>query len=219
MTRRRYGQFCGIARALELVGERWAMLIVRDLLGGPKRYTDLRTGLRNIPTNVLASRLREMEDSGVIQRSLLPRPSSAVVYELTPYGRELEDVLLRLGRWGAQSLSVPDNGPGYVDPSVRALRASFRPDQAGELVAAFEISFGQFVIHAEVDRGQVTVDAGRADHPDLTIDARGAIIPLLSGDVSPTDALDSGRIRIDGERSLLDDFVRVFRMPIDRVVK
>lgn len=212
MTQRTYGQYCGIARALELVGERWALLIVRDLLGRPKRYTELRSGMPAIPTNVLASRLKEMEANGVVQRRLLPRPESGTVYELTAYGRELEDVLLRLGRWGAKSLEKPDDGPGYVDPAIRALRSSFRPEVAGELRASFEIWFGEFVIYAIVDGQSVQVDQGALHESDLIIDARGAIIPLLSGDEKPEEALRSGRIRISGERELLDRFVEMFRM-------
>src|SRR5438105_14626994 len=101
---RTYGQFCGLARALELVGERWALLIVRDLLVGPKRFTDLRRGLPRIPTNVLSTRLKELEHNGIVRRRLLPRPASGVVYELTEHGRELEDIVLRLGLWGAATL-------------------------------------------------------------------------------------------------------------------
>src|SRR3954467_14429661 len=104
MTTKIYGQYCGVARALELVGERWALLIVRDLLVGPKRYTDLRAGLPKIPTNVLATRLKELEQAGLVERRILPRPSGAIVYELTSYGAALEDVVLALGRWGARSL-------------------------------------------------------------------------------------------------------------------
>src|SRR5258708_27570367 len=104
---RSYGQFCGLARALELVGERWALLIVRDLLVGPRRFTDLRQGLPRIPTNVLSDRLKELEENGIVQRRVLPRPAASVVYELTPYGSQLEDAVMRLGLWGAQSLGEP----------------------------------------------------------------------------------------------------------------
>src|SRR5262245_46098758 len=95
-----------------MVGERWALLIVRDLLVGPKRFTDLRRGLPRIPTNVLAARLQELEASGVVQRRVLPRPASGVVYALTDYGSELEGIVLRLGRWGAQSLG--ERRPGEI---------------------------------------------------------------------------------------------------------
>src|SRR2546423_6072869 len=107
VTSRRYGQFCGLARALELVGERWALLIVRDLLVGARRFTDLRQGLPRIPTNVLADRLKELEQAGIVRRRVLPRPAASVVYELTAYGSELDEVVLRLGLWGAQSLGEP----------------------------------------------------------------------------------------------------------------
>src|SRR5260370_10158253 len=102
MTMRVYGQYCGFARALEVVGERWALLIVRDLLVGPKRFTDLHRGLAGIPTNILTARLGELEDAGVIRRRALPRPERAIVYELNEYGAELEHVVGPLGLWGAK---------------------------------------------------------------------------------------------------------------------
>src|SRR5881398_167543 len=102
--RRSYRQSCGIARALDLVGERWALLVVRELVLGPKRFTDLRHGLPGIGTNILAGRLRELERAGVIRRRTLPPPAASAVYELTEYGRDLEPVMLALGRWGARTL-------------------------------------------------------------------------------------------------------------------
>ena len=104
MTSRTYDQFCGIARALDLVGERWALLVVRDLILGPKRFTDLRRGLAGIGTNILAARLKELERGGVVRRRTLPPPAASAVYELTDYGRALEGPLLALGRWGALSI-------------------------------------------------------------------------------------------------------------------
>src|SRR6516225_10062018 len=104
MAKRAYGQFCGFARAVEVVGERWAFLIVRDLLIGPRRFTDLHRGLPGIPTNVLTARLKELEEAGVVRRRVLPRPEGSVVYELTEYGRELEPTVVELGRWGAKTL-------------------------------------------------------------------------------------------------------------------
>ncbi|MGH3747102.1 MAG: winged helix-turn-helix transcriptional regulator, partial [Micromonosporaceae bacterium] len=110
MAGRDYGQFCGLARALDLVGERWALLIIRDLVQGPKRYTDLRKGLARIPTNVLSTRLKTLEAGGVVRRRRLPRPAAVMVYELTAYGSELEDVIMRLGLWGARLLGEPRPG-------------------------------------------------------------------------------------------------------------
>lgn len=216
MARRTYGQYCGIARALEIVGERWSMLIVRDLLLHPKRYTDLRRGLSRIPTNVLASRLKELEENGIVQRRVLPRPASSVVYELTGYGRDLEDVLLRLGRWGARSLEPPEEGEtGYIDPSIRALRATFRPDEAKAVTATYEVRFGDFVIHVCLEDGALDVGEGAPDHADLVIDVGSSLTPLLTGHVSPGEAVESGRVRLAGEATLLDRFVNIFRMPPD----
>src|SRR5690242_10753819 len=99
MTKRGYGQYCGLARAIELVGERWALLIIRDLLVGPKRFSDLRRGIPRIPSNILTDRLKELEDAGLVQRRVLPRPASGVVYELTEYGSDLENAVVALSRW------------------------------------------------------------------------------------------------------------------------
>src|SRR5437879_13173279 len=107
---RTYGQFCGLARALELVGERWSLLIVRDLLVGARRFTDLRQGLPRIPTNVLADRLKELEQAGIVRRRVLPRPAASVVYELTAYGSPLDAGALRVGLGGAQSLGEAGAG-------------------------------------------------------------------------------------------------------------
>ena len=95
MVNRTYGQYCGLARALEIIGERWALLIVRDLLVGPRRFSDLRRGLTRIPSNILTARLKEMEQAGVVERRVLPRPAGSVVYELTGHGRGLEDPVPR----------------------------------------------------------------------------------------------------------------------------
>ena len=119
-----YDQYCPVAHALELVGERWSLLVVRELLGGPKRYTDLAGALPGIGTNILASRLRDLEGAGVVQKRRLPPPAAASVYELTPYGEELREPLYALGRWGARSLGPPtvkDNlAPGWLVNAVRA---------------------------------------------------------------------------------------------------
>src|SRR4051794_39676028 len=150
--KRTYGQYCGVARALEMIGERWALLIVRDLLVGPKRYTDLRQGLPRIPTNILAARLQELEAAGIVRRRALPRPASAVVYELTEYGSELEEIVIRLGRWGAQSLGARQ--PGEIitaDSMIVALRTTFHPEAARGFRAGYELYFGTVVIHARID--------------------------------------------------------------------
>ncbi|HEU5481442.1 MAG TPA: helix-turn-helix domain-containing protein, partial [Candidatus Tumulicola sp.] len=131
MSKRTYGQYCGFARALELVGERWALMIVRDLLVEPKRFSDLQRGLPGIPTNILTARLKELEQSDIVRRRLLPRPSGAVVYELTETGRGLEAPVHALGAWGAKLLGDPRSHEIVTpDSLVTALRTTFQPAAA-----------------------------------------------------------------------------------------
>lgn len=210
---RTYAQYCGLARALELVGERWALLVVRDLLLGPKRYTDLRRGLPRIPTNILAVRLKELEDAGVVRRRLGPRPAGSVVYELTPYGQELEDVILRLGRWGARTLGPP--GPDDVlttDALVLALRATFQPEAARGVRAAYELRVGDAVVHARVRDGILEAAPGALPEADLAIEAGPALKALMAGELGPDEAVASGAVRLAGDPTLLARFVELFRL-------
>jgi len=214
MAVRSYGQFCGLARALELVGERWALLIVRDLLVGPRRFTDLRQGLPRIPTNVLSERLKELEQAGIVQRRLLPRPASSVVYELTDYGSQLEDAVKSLGLWGAQSLGEPR--PGEImtaDSMVMALRSAFVPAASHDLEASYELHLGEVVIHACVERGKIAVQPGALPSADLVIEAGPGVKDLLSGALSPAEAITGGSVRLTGDPAWLDRFVELFHIP------
>lgn len=211
---RTYGSYCGIARALELVGERWALLVVRDLILGPKRFTDLRRGLPRIPSNVLSARLKELEQTGIVRRRLLPRPESGVVYDLTEYGKDLEDVLLRLGLWGARSLGEPRPDEIVTSDSLQlALRAAFRPEAARGLRASYELRLGEIVFHARVDNGKLEVAEGPLADADLTLDTDLAIRSLMAGELSPAEAVKSGRVRIAGDKKLLARFPEIFHIP------
>jgi DNA-binding HxlR family transcriptional regulator len=207
MTTKTYGQYCGVARALELVGERWALLIIRDLLVGPKRYTDLRAGLPKIPTNVLATRLKELEQAALVVRRVQPRPSGAIVYELTEYGADLEEVVLALGRWGARSLGElrPDEII-TADILVMALRSTFRP---GKLKAKYELRFGEIVIHAIVDAAELIVDPGPVDGA-IVIEARAPIAPLLTGAIDGAEALKTKLVTTSGTAKDLNRFATSF---------
>jgi DNA-binding HxlR family transcriptional regulator len=219
MTTRTYGSYCGIARGLELVGERWALLVVRDLILGPKRFTDLRRGLPRIPTNVLSVRLKELEHAGVVRRRLLPLPLTGVVYELTEYGRQLEDVLLRLGLWGAQSLGAPRPEEILtVDSLILALRATFRPEAARGLEASYELRLGEIVLHARVKGRILEVAPGPLADADLTIESDPTIRLLMSGELSPAEAVKSGRVRLRGKTGLLERFVEIFHIPHQEAV-
>jgi DNA-binding HxlR family transcriptional regulator len=214
MTSRTYGQFCGVAHAMELVGERWALLVIRDLIPGPKRFTDLRNGLPRIPTNILSARLKELEGSGVIQRRLLPRPQGSVVYELTDYGRELEDVVLRLGLWGARSLGRPrPDDVVTADSLIMALRTTYVPDAAGGLHVGYELRVGDVVVHARIDDGALEVARGPLPDPDLVIETGAELRALLAREIGPGEAVAGGHVRLTGDSALLERFVEVFRIP------
>jgi DNA-binding HxlR family transcriptional regulator len=215
MARRSYGQICGLSRALEIVGERWALLIVRDLMAAPKRFTDLRQGLPRIPTNVLSARLKELEQFGVLQRRILPRPATAVVYELTPYGRELDDILLALGRWGAQSMGPPDADDIYtLDSLMMAMRACYQgaPEEPAKPVS-YELRITGIVIGLTVQDGQLDVtDGPPAAAPDLVIEASHGLAALLTGQITAPEALENGSVQVTGDPELLSEFANTFRI-------
>ena len=208
-----YGQYCGFARALEVVGERWALMIVRDLLVGPKRFTDLHRGLAGIPTNVLTARLKELEQAGVIHRRLLPRPTGSIIYELTSYGMELEDVVIRLGRWGAKTLGDPRHEEIItVDSLIMALRSTFRPESARKIRVAYEFRFGDIVIHAVIDGKKIAVAEGPLPSADLIVEAGPALKALMTGEMTPAEAIASGSVKLTGDPALLTRFAEMFQI-------
>jgi DNA-binding HxlR family transcriptional regulator len=206
-----YGQFCGLSHALDLIGSRWTLMIVRELLLGPKRYSELENGLPGIPTNVLSARLRELEDDGLVERRLLPRPANSVVYELTEYGHELEEPLLRLGHWGAKSLSVPKSSD-YVGSSALTLglRALFHPEAARGVHTSFEVPGPDFVVQGRIDDGVLTVPSPCPEPPELSIQGDPAtMLELFHKRESAANAIAAQRITIDGS---LDDAERFFEI-------
>ncbi len=213
MSLRSYGQFCGFARAVEVVGERWAFMIVRDLLVSPRRFTDLHHGLPGIPTNVLTARLKELEEAGVARRRVLPRPDGSVVYELTEYGMEFEEIVYGLGRWGAKALDAPRPGETITaDSLVIALRSTFDSAAAKGLRSSYELRAGDIVIHARVDGHSLEVKKGPLPDADLVIETGPALKGLMSGEISPAQALASGSVRIAGDPDLLKRFVQIFHI-------
>jgi DNA-binding HxlR family transcriptional regulator len=211
---RTYGEGCGIAHALDLVGERWALLVVRELLLGPKRFTDLRAGLPNASPNVLAQRLRELERAGLVQRRRLPPPAGSRVYELTAWGRELEPIVLALGGWGVRSRSFPDDDPVGVDSVALALRSLFNPDAAEGLSARYELRLGEDRVRLQIQAGAIKVDRGQADDPDAVIETD---VETLRAVVwlgrKLDDAVRAGDLRIEGDRSAVTRLVGLFPRP------
>ena len=187
MAARDYGQYCGVTRALELVGERWALLIVRDLLVGPRRYGELAAGLPRIPSNILAARLKELQAAGLIRRA--PR-SRIIIYELTPYGRELEPIVLALGAWGFKAMGDPrDEQVITPDSMTMALRTAFRPEVAATLPAtSYAARFGPAELFITVDVADLDVRRGDGA-ADLTFVAGPDVRRLISGELSAQHAI------------------------------
>jgi DNA-binding HxlR family transcriptional regulator/putative sterol carrier protein len=214
-TKRTYGDGCAIARALDVVGERWALLVVRELLLGPKRYTDLRRGLPNASPNVLSERLRELERAGVVRRRKLPPPAGSRVYELTDWGLELEELVLSLGRWAARSPTPPGDAPVVsADSVVLALRGLFDPSAAQGLRAGYELRIGEDRFRVEVADEEIEVARGGAEQADATIQTDpGTLDAVLWGDLSLAGAQRSGQMTIEGDKAAVERFVRLFPMP------
>jgi DNA-binding HxlR family transcriptional regulator len=211
---RTYCDGCAAAHALDLVGERWALLVVRELLLGPKRFTDLRAGLPGVSPNVLAQRLRELEGVGVVRRRRLPPPAASKVYELTEWGAELEPVIVRLGRWGARSPSKPRDAVLGVDSLILSFRTMFDPLAAGSLKATYELRLGEDVFRAVVDEGRFEIVRGYPERPDANIETdAGTLAALVYGDRELAEALRSGDMKIEGDESAVARFLTLFTLP------
>ena len=211
--RRDYFDGCAAAHALDLVGERWALLVVRELLLGPKRFTDLRTGLPYASPNVLSQRLRELEDAGVLRRRRLPPPAASAVYELTEWGHELEPVLQTLGRWASRSL--PEAEHIGVDSLVLSMRTMFSPErsQGVDDVVAFVLADQPFV--ARVHDGAFTMERGEVPSPAATVTAQapGAWAAVLYTGHPLDSAISDGMITLSGDRAAVERLLDLFPMP------
>ena len=214
--RKSYEQYCPVARTLDMVGERWTLLIVRDLLMGPKRYTDLRGGLPGIASDILTARLRTLQEAGFIRRRELPRPAPATVYELTDEGRELRHVVLALGRIGIVTLGEPRRGEDVqAERIIVGLRPSFHHERFGTLTEAYELTIDGMPFTVEVSEGSVDTRPGTASDPELRLRTdSGTLIRLLTGKLSPSGALalGDGQMEIEGERETLEHFTEAFAL-------
>jgi DNA-binding HxlR family transcriptional regulator len=208
---RKFDQYCPMAHALSLVGERWSLLIVRELLHGPKRYTDLTNGLPGIGTNILASRLRDLEQVGVVQKRRLPPPAASTVYELTEYGRGLDEALYALARWGARTLGPP--GPEdelYPEWGVNAFPALFNAEAARGLTETYALKIGEDVFTARLQNGLLDASVGADDGADVVVELdMETFFALTGGELDPADAVQRGRAHVDGD---LAAFERCFRV-------
>ena len=181
---------------------------------GPKRFTDLRVGLPNASPNVLAQRLRGLEAAGVVRRGKLPPPAASKIYELTEWGRDLEPVIISLGRWGVRSPSKPPDAALGVDSLVLSFRTMFDPERAEGLEAGYELRLGEDTFRAEVAEGRFEIERGFADAPDAVVESEaGTLAALVYDELELDDALRSGELGIEGDRELVERFLTLFPLP------
>ncbi len=218
MSHRTYGQTCALARALDVLGERWTLLIIRDLLVAPRRYTDLHAGLPGIGTNLLADRLAHLESLGLVERTSLPAPAVTVkIYRLTPAGHALEPVVHQLVRWAWRHLPIPSRQRMSIsDPlwTVLSLRARFDPAAAEGVTARYEFHVDHTVFYAAIDQNTIDSGLGPIADPTLvfTTDSR-TLARLGNGTLDLRQALQSGKVRIKGRRGDIDTMRRLFPLP------
>ena len=203
--RRTYEQYCAVARALDVVGERWTLLLVRELLTGPKRFKDLLDGLSGIGTTLLTARLKDLEANGILRRATLPPPAGSKVYELTDLGRSLEPVVMALSRWGLKLLDAPRreevSRPAWA---MVALQSSLELEAVRGRKEAYEFRVDGELFHVQVDGDEAEVRQGPAADPDLTISGdTETLLGVAAGRLMLAEAVEAGAIATEGARGPL----------------
>jgi DNA-binding HxlR family transcriptional regulator len=207
MARRHYGQACSLAGALDRIGERWALLIVRQLLLGPQRFSDLARGVGGAPTDVLTKRLRAMEADGIVRRRELGPPAAAVVYELTEVGRELDASLIALGRWGMNFFRVEQVAEVEAGWMPNTLRVLLRPPAEASMTVQLRSEGHDAILR--IGGGSIEAERGEAFEPDVTLEGspRDILAVLVAGDAAVGDA------RISGETAALERLRAMVTLP------
>lgn len=206
MAERSYNQYCGIAHALDVVGERWTLLIIRELLMGPRRFKDLQEGLPGIGTNLLSDRLKKLQEYGIIRQRELPPPAASTVYELTDTGRELQPVLESLGDWGTRFLGSPDEdevfNPRWL---LLALKTKFQPEKTRGVDKVIVFDIDDEVLYAHIHDGEIETRQGGHPDADLTIRAGNrSFLRLVTGDADLDKDSDQLDLILEGEAGLLE---------------
>ena len=213
--KRTYNDLCGLSHALELVGERWAILILRELSYGPKRFTDIRSGLPAASPNVLSQRLRELEAHGIVGRRTLAPPAASKVYELTEWGRELEPTLRSLGRWAARSPHFPDSG--HFSPSSLAmnLESMFLGEKASGIEATIGLVLGEESFLLRIAGGSLEVERADVDEADAIVATDPmTLVGILYYGEELAAAEKTGVIRIEGDRTAVERLPGLFELPV-----
>ena len=212
MSARRYNQYCGIAHALDLVGQRWSLLIIRELLTGPKRFKHLKAGLEGISSNLLSTRLKELQDRGIIEQRTLDPPASTEAYVLTELGSDLEPVLLELGRWGIKTLGRPDPERSFHPPwLLLSLEGYFVPERAEGIREVYQFEIGETVFHVRIRDGTISTELGPASAPDFTLRTdEQTFLEAVTGSTTWEEAFDAERAVLEGNHEAFDRLEKLF---------
>ncbi len=216
MNHRSYNQYCGLAYALDIVGERWTILIVRELIAGPRRFTDLMDGLPGISTNLLSDRLKSLEQQGMIQRRVLPPPAGSTVYELTELGKGLEKALLELGRWGSQFVPPTWEGANLLHLGSYALtpKTFFRAELAGNVDEVYELHIDDEVLQVQIRAGEIHVQQGESLAADAVFYTdMPTYLGLFARKIDPDAAMAAGLVRVQGDPCALHRYLDLCGLP------
>jgi len=209
--KRKYDDGCAVAQALDMLGERWALLVVRDLLLGPKRFTDLLKGLPGASPDVLTQRLRDLGDAGVVQRRRLGPPAGTWVYELTPWGADLETIVVGLARWAHGSPQMRYDLPLGTDSVMLSVKTLFDGHAAGDLDAKIALMLNDEPFWIRINDGKLSMARGDIAHPDVTIETDTAtLVSVLQTDRTIDDAVAVDEFRLTGNRGVVDRFFETF---------
>ena len=217
MSNKSYNQYCGLAYALDIVGERWTILIIRELMAGPRRFTDLIAGLPGISTNLLSERLKNLEQQGILSRRVLPPPAASVVYELTPVGRALEKTLLELGKWGSRFVPPAANGATLLPVGSYALtlKTFFRPELAQDVEETYELHIDHEVLQVQIKAGEIHVQQGESRTAAVIFQTdMPTYLGLLQRQIKPDEAISEGLIQIEGDPAALSRFLDLCGLPV-----
>ncbi|GAB4414005.1 MAG: winged helix-turn-helix transcriptional regulator [Anaerolineae bacterium] len=216
MKDRSYNQYCGLAYALDIVGERWTLLIIRELMAGPRRFKDLIAGLPDISTNLLAERLKWLEQQGILCRRVLPPPAGSTVYQLTPLGLALEKTLLELGKWGSQFVPPSPEGAAVLPVVSYALtlKTFFRAELAQGVHETYELRIDNEVLQVQINGGKIEVWQGASGNTNVIFETDiSTYLGLLQRQIQPEEAIATGIVRVEGDPTALSRFLDLCGLP------
>jgi DNA-binding HxlR family transcriptional regulator len=213
-SRRRYDDACGTAHGLDLIGERWALLVMRELMLGPKRFSDIRADLPGLSANVLTQRLEGLEAAGLLVRRKLPPPASTQVYELTPWGYEAEPIIQTLGRWAARSPAHDPTLPISATSIMLSFRTMYNADRARRLGATIGFRFANDSFVANAEENELKVERGDPAGADAVfIGDPSALAGAVYGKQPLADLAAADVLRVEGDSSAAERFISIFELP------